>query len=288
MAYHFNADGNIPNTAIGLQASYDKTGKGFENNTLPVTLNGTEQYKLAGKNDFFRSRLTVGVDYYYLVQSNFASRASSKKWGFNVKTNFKRLPNIAISYKPFTTFRSYTDTLNVPQRPMLGSVWTGKVTYQIREHEKSLRFVILYNRSMTTMDSIKNGSSLLQASTIYSNKYLTASINVGKTKSTGTGITDTSMASNINFLSLSSTYILNKTFSVSGGQDFGTAPFGFCRYSANGGVVCHFRKKPFITRVNIRYNTFKLTENEPWKRLYSGNLEFIYRFKTKMEKKINF
>jgi len=286
MAYDLNVTGNIPNTKIRLEGSFDQTGKDFQNNTLPVTLSGTEQYKLAGKDDFFRSFLTVGIEYDYLVQSNFASQSSSAKWGFDVKTNSKRYPNVAVSYKPFTTFRSYTDTLAIPQRPLLGSVWTGKATWQIKRKGKSLRFLALYNKSMTTMDTTKYGSNLMQFSTIYTDKVLTSSVSIGYSEITGT--TNTSIPTSPNdmtFLSLSAGYVLSKKLSITGGQDFGVAGFGFCKYGINGGVMYRPEKAPVTIRLNLRFTTYELNAGESWQQLYGGNIDVLYKFKMKNKKK---
>jgi hypothetical protein len=286
MAYDLNANGNIPNTAISLEGSYNKTGKNFENNTLPVTLSGTEQYRLAGKNDFFRSLVTLGIDYNYLIQSNFSSKSSSTKWGFDVRTNFKRYPNVALSYKPFTTFRSYTDTLSVPQRPLLGSVWTAKATWQIKKQGRSLRFLALYNKSITTMDTARYGNRVMQFSTIYTDKVLSGSVTAGYSQMTGPAVaTTTSGPADMLFLSLGASYMLSKKLSVTGGQDFGIAGFGFCKYGINGGFMYRPEKMPVTFRVNLRGTTYELNAAEKWKQLYGGNIDVLYKFKLKNDKK---
>lgn len=282
MAYHFTTEGNIPNTAINLEAEYNKTGKKFENNTLPISLSGTEQYRLSGRNDFFKSYVTAGITYNYFFQQNFSTSGSNKKWGFDVKTNFKRYPNIALSYKPFTTFQSIADTMNIPQRPLFGSVATGKATYNIKKNSRSIRFTILYNQNVTTVDTTKYGSTLMQGAVIYANKRMMNSVTIGRMDVLGTNIAAAStMPAKSSFLSLAANYALNKKFSVAGGQDFGVASFGFCRYVATGGVVCRFVKVPITARANMRFNTYELSEGAAWKQLYSGNIDLSYRFKVK-------
>ncbi len=285
MAYHFNVDANIPKTAISLEGAYDKTGKGFENSTLPVLLTGTEQYRLAGRNDFFHSFVTAGVEYNYLIQNNFSSKGSNTKWGFDAKTNFKRYPNIALSYKPFTTFRSYTDTLNIPQKPLFGSVWTGKVTYQFKKHQRSYRFAFLYNKCLTVFDTLKYGSKLMQVSGMYAHRELTTTLIIGNSEITGTNNTVKQTAPNkMSFLTINAGYSFSKALTVTGGQDFGVASFGFCKYSMNWGVMYRFKKPEFIIRTNLRYSTFELNEGEKWTNLYSGNIDLTYRFKMKNNK----
>ncbi len=288
IAYNLHGEGNIPRTAVSIQAMYDKTGKAFENNTLPVNMSGTEQFTLTGQNDFFHSRLTAKVEYDRLTQANFATKGTNTKWGFDVNTSFRRYPNVGISYKPFTTFRSFTDTLNIPQRTMFGSVWTGRVTYQIKKHGRSVRFLLLYNNSSTAMDSSNYGSSLMQASTIYTDKRIAASVSVGRTQMMGATIVTTlnpvTTPNKMSFLSMTGNYALTKQWGINAGQDFGVADFGLCRYSVNGGFICKPDKIPVTVRMNLRFSRYQLTSGEAWKQLYSGTIDVLYRFKMKKEK----
>ncbi len=286
-AYAINVAGNIPNTYVTVEGNYSKAGTGFQNNTLPISPAGTEQYKITVTNEFFRSFLTAGIDYNYMRQNNFASTGGNRQWGFNVQTHTRRYPSLGISYKPFSTFRSYTDTLSIPQHPLIGSIWTGKATYQLkRAGGKSFRFMFLYSKNTSSMDTVSYGSTLLQLTCMYTIKQLMLSVTGGQMKLSGTN-TDSlaTMPNNTKFMSLTGSYSLSKQFNISGGQDFGFADFGFCRYALNGGIVYRFMKIPVITRINLRYNTYELDHTQPWKNLYSGNIDLTWQFKSKMQTK---
>ena len=281
IAYHFNTEVNIPHTSVGIAAAYDKTGKGFENSTLPMSLNGTEQYKLECKNDFFKSFLTVGIEYDRLVQTNLNATGTNTKWGFDVRTNSKRYPSVAFSYKPFATFRSFADTLNIPQRPLIGSVWTGKSTYQVKKtgrSQRSLSFSIIYNKCLAAMDTSSYGSTLLQASCSYSSKKFTHVASVGSMEMSGTNISSLSPSST-KFLTYSTAYPLSKQLNVNVGQDLGISDFGFCKYGTNLGVMCRIQKIPVSLNVKFRYNTYQLSEGSAWKNIYSGAIDINYMFK---------
>ncbi len=284
LAYNLHAEGSIPHTNLSLESSYDRTGRYFENNTLPVSFRGTEQFRIAAKNEFFKSLVIAGVDYNRMAQANFSGGGSITRWGFDVKTNFKRYPNLALSYKPFTSIHSYTDTLNIPQRQLLGSVLTGKATYQIRQHEQSWRFMLLYNSCRTVMDTTRYGSSLLQAMVIYSDKTMTITGTVGQSAVTGMADSVMTMPASTTFFNLSVSYNLSKKFTLSGTQDFGVAFFGLCRYAAGIGGMYRMEKIPLILRLNTRYNTYALNKGTSWKEIYSCNLDVAYRFKLKNEK----
>ena len=289
MAYHVEVDGNIANTGVSVIGSYDNTGKGFVNNTLPASLSGTEQYKIAGKSNLFKSLITIGIEYNYLVQNNYASKSSNTKWGVEGKINFKKIPTFSYSYKPFTTFQSYNDTLNIPQRLLFGSVTNAKSTYRIRMHEKSINFSLIYNKSVTTMDTGTYGSEMMQFSTIYSDKIWNGTANIGFIHLTGSNsLTVQTQPDNTKFLSLSGDYKFNKMVSISGGQDFGLATFGFCKYSVNSRVTYRPEKSQMTFRLNFRYTTYQINQGDPWKQIFSGKIDMLYRFKVKSMKNNNF
>ena len=89
------------------------------------------------------------------------------------------------------------------------------------------------------------------------------------------------------FASISANYMLNSHVALSGGQELGFANFGFCRYAANGGVQYRFNKLPLMLHVNLRYNDYELNSEDGWKRLYSGNIEMTWQFKTTVQRKNN-
>jgi len=282
-AYTFNVEGNIPTTNISLFGNYSKAGNGFENNSLPISPAGTEQYKLGGRGDFFRSFLTLGLEYDYLAQTSFAMTGGNKKWGFDIKTNSKRYPSVAFSYKPFSTFRSFTDTLSIPQRPILGAVWTGRASYQIKKHNQSLRFMILYNKSTSSMDTVKYGSDLLQFTTMYTDKKWMASLNTGYMQLSGSDVTTTTNPmGKTTFVNVNGSYLLSKALSINVGQDIGIAVFGFCKYGCTAGCMYRFIKMPLTARLNLRYMNYELNEVDGWKQLYMGSIDLTWRFKAKM------
>lgn len=286
LAYHLNIDGTIPNSTISLQGTYDKTGKSFENSTLPISMSGTSHYRLVGRSDFFKSFLTAGIEYNLMKQSNFYSEGTNSKWGFDIKTNTKRYPSISLSYKPFTSFRSYVDTLSIPQKPLLGSVWTGKASYSLKRQNKSWRFLVLYNETRTVFDTSNYSSKLIQASCFYGGKKVTNVASVGRTEMGGATLVSV-LPTSTTFFSLGSTYTLSNGLAISFGQEIGFANFGLCRYSPNSGLQYRFRKLPFTTRLSIRYNTYKMNEVSGWKQLFGGNIDVLYRFKSKMGKRAN-
>lgn len=283
-AWHIDIDGNIPYTNISVITSYDNVGLGFKNSTLPIIPSGTEEYKAALKNTFFRNYLTAGVEFDHFIQNNFSYKGMNNKWGFDVQTHSKKYPNIVLSYKPFTTFTSYADTLNIPERPMIGAVWTGRGSYNLRSHDgKTLNFSMLYNKSSSDIDTTRYDNNLMQLMCMYMNgeNMLSVSLSNITQSSVNTGLVVTAPA-NMDLLSLMGNISMNRQISINGGQDIGVARFGLCKYSVNGGIRYRFDKMPIDIRANVRYTTYELNADQSWQTLYSGYMEVTWRFKTKL------
>ncbi len=282
-AYTFSTTGKIPNSSAELEAAYEKTGINFQNNTLPVSTNGTEKLTIAWKEDFFHSFLAAGVEYDYLLQSNFATTGANTKWGFDLKTKSKKYPSLSVSYKPFTTFRSNSDTFSIPQHPLLGSVFTGKASYQIKRPGRSIRFTFIYNKSVSHQDTVNYGTTLLQLNCTYTRGKWMLGANIGSTQVNGTTLDTTGPQppNKTKFLSLTGSYAFTKQFNVNAGQEFGIANFGFCRYAFTGGCMYTSKRLPLTTRINLRYNTYQSVQYGAWSNLYSGTLDLLWQIKKK-------
>jgi hypothetical protein len=282
-AYNVKLEGNLPANNINLEAAYEHAGKSFENNTLPVLLSGTQRLRATGQGDLFHNFLTVGVEYNYLIQNSFSSTGNNTKWGFNLATHSKRYPSVSLSYKPFSTFRSFNDTLSIEQKPILGEVWTGKVNYQIKKRDRAIRFTLLYNRNTSTMDTVKYGSTLVQFNTIYSYKATMLSLSLGSSK-INTDFIETAYPAfnNSKFANVSASGTVAPGLTLTGGTDLALANATISRYGAFVGSGYTFKKLPVMIRANFRYTNYRLTEAIGWKQLYTGGIELAWRFKAKL------
>jgi hypothetical protein len=286
MAYHMGIEGAIPNSYLKLGGDYEYSGRLFENNTLPFSLAGTEQYKLTAKNEFFHSRLSIGIQYNKLIQNNLHTLASNTKWGFDVKTSFRKYPNIGLSYKPFTTFQLPNDTMAIPQRPMFGSVWSARSTYQIKSGDASWRFMVMYNKCTTAIDTSFYGNSTTQSSIMYTGGKYSGSMGLGYTNISGnsnsTSITQ-GPSGQSNFVNLNGTYKHSASLFFTAGGDLGISKFGLNRRSVQASVSVKPLKRPFMFRIVARSNTYRLTEQALWRSVYGGNFEFSYRFSARIK-----
>lgn len=285
IAWHLNAEGMIPKTMINVQAGYEHGGKDFQNNTLPVNIKGTDRLRLAAKGDFFRSFLTLGVEFNHIRQQSFASEGNNNRWGFEISTHSKRYPSLALSYKPYTTFRSYTDTLAIPQRPLVGAVWTGRASYTLkRQGGRSWRLNAVYNKSTAEIDTSNFGSDMVQVNVIYTTRKWMMMAMAGNTdQQSNVTYADVPAHMRTTFLALSGSYLCGARLSLNAGLDLGVASFGLSRYGGNGGMQYRLKQTPLAVRTMVRYTPYRLSAAGDWNKCLSGSLELSWQFKMKLK-----
>jgi hypothetical protein len=66
LAWHLNAEVQVPKTPLTGFGSYEHGGKEFQNSTLPVTISGADLYKAGVKGVFFHSFISAGVEFNHM------------------------------------------------------------------------------------------------------------------------------------------------------------------------------------------------------------------------------
>ncbi|PZF74795.1 hypothetical protein DN068_00945 [Taibaiella soli] len=277
-----NFDLMIPYTTTQLQGEWEHAGRAFENSTLPYSKAGTDRYTVATTTDLFHSFLTVGLQFNYMEQNNFGNTAYSNKWGFDIATHSKRFPSLQLSYKPFSTFRAYSDTLNVPQRPMTGEVWTGRASYQFKKNKISHRFSVVYNQNSSNMDTIRYASKMVQATYILTLKQDSYTASSGWSQMP---VTDTATGKSFDlstwFMSIGGGRAITSQLSVNLAEEIAIAGFGLQRMSTTAGLQYRFVKWPIMLRLQARYTNYRLTVQSPRTNLYAGQIGMGWQFKLK-------
>lgn len=282
-AYNLKIEAMIPETSVELEGGYEHAGTAFENNTLPVLMAGTDRFLVKAKNDFFRGFLSLGTEYNYLIQRSFYSKGNNSKWGFDIATHSKRYPSVALSYKPFSTFRSFNDTLNIAQKPISGEVWTGKASYQIKRLDKAVRFNLIYNHNSSTNDTVQYKSSTTQFSTILSKKTTMLLFNIGHSNiDAGSYETAYPIYNNSWFTSVSLSGMVSENVQLTGGVDATKAGPGISKYGCFVSSGYAFKKLPLTVRGNFRYNNFRMAESTNRQQLVFGGIELSWRIKEKI------
>jgi len=285
LAWNLNIEGPIPNTPIAITAGYEHGGKEFQNSTLPINISGTDRYRAGAEAELFKGFLRAGVEFNLMEQASFSSKGNNNRWGFELSTHSKRYPSLAISYKPFASFRTFDDTLNVPQRPLIGAVWTGKGTYQIKKKAHSWRFNIIYNQSSSLlMDTFSYRSTMMQAGCLYLDRIWSVQAFAGKTLSSSTGQELNPIHQDVSFLNLQGSRLISERLTATGGTEVGVAAFGFTRFGFNMGTFYRHKAWPVGIRAYYRYSAYKLLDESPWKPIHMGGVELLFDIRAKLGK----
>lgn len=284
LAYSISLDGDIPKTTVSIATAYEHVGREFENNTLPFTAKGTDRIRIGAKSSFFKNILHLGIEYNYLLQHNITSTFRNARWGFDFKTKSKRYPTISISYKPFSTYRSYTDTMLIPQRPLFGNVWTCKANYQYKKDNQIYKILLLFNKSNSSLDTTQISNELFQLSFFYLNKSSMTNLSISKINFNST--TPTSIPSwhyqNSYMISMGENYTWKKNIQTNVGLDLGVSKYGISSMGGNVGITYRAPKSSMIYRLNTRYMHFKLQETTNWQNVFRGTLDIIWQFRYKL------
>lgn len=281
---------NLTWLPVSFKGEWEHVGKDFQNSALPYIRSATERYTFAGKADVFRSFVSVGLQYNFLKQETFSSTGYNTRWGFDLKTSFKRYPNLLVSYKPFSTFRSYNDTFSVPQRPLSGEVWIIKGSYQIKRTSVSHRFTLMFNQNSTsTVDTQQYSSKTLQLGYIYFSKTNAINLNIGWMQLPQTGRTigtaDEYTPSGSGFVNASVSRMVAKELNVLLGQDLGFSALGLQRTATTIGVSYSLKKLPLQLRAQARYSHIKAEDSGEQVDLWQGQTGITWRFHAKMKSK---
>jgi hypothetical protein len=281
-----SVDYALPRIPVNVNGTWEHLGNAFENNTLPYIRSGTERYTLGVSADLFRSFLSLKVDYHYLTQENFSATSYNRKWGFDVRTHSRRYPGVSLSYKPFSTFRSLADTLQIQQRPVRGEVWTARSSYQIRRRKQIHRFTVLYNKNSSTADTVSYTMSMTQLGYLYTCKDLNLTLSLSKMDvpgnfADGNGIVSSYMTT------VACSKMVGKYLNVTVSPDLAFCAWGVQRQSGTLGLSFTVPNKPIQIRSAFRYSKYRLNEADVPIELYAGNLGLNWQFMLEKKTKIS-
>src|SRR5690606_37690693 len=158
--------------------------------------------------------------------------------------------------KPFSTFRSYDDTLAIAQRPMVGSVSIGRLSYQLKDGGIHHRLMLTYNSNSSIQEEIQYKSTTVQFTYMLTNMNDMLSVTVGWMKQPqflpGTSTDLSSYLANTSY-----SRRLNKKLNVTTGGDIAIASFGLQRLGVTGGMIYSLQNKPLTLRLLGRYCGFR-------------------------------
>ncbi len=272
---------DMPRIAANLTGEWEHVGRNFENNAMPYMRAAIERYALTGKKMLLKSMLTAGVQLNYIQQQNFANTAYSVRWGFDAQTRWKQYPSLYLSYKPFTTFRRYDDTLTTQQRPLTGEVWLARSSYQIKRGATQHRFMVSYNRNNSSVDTMQYLSESVQTMYMYTTLKYTLSGSLGWIKQPMFSLTDDLYYTQAYMVGISMNMTLSPVHTINAGQDVSVAAYGIQRYSISAGTSYAVKRISTKIFIQARYSMLKATEIALRQRLWNGQIGLNWQIKTK-------
>lgn len=287
LAWNIGSDGQIKGTNLSYELSYEQVGKDFTNNTLPINMAGTERLKVGAKNSCFKNFLHLGLEWNHMIQHNLNGMSRLNRWGFEVKTVSKQYPNLSLSYKPFATIRTLSDTLLTPQRPIVGGLWLAKATYQYKKQGHVWRFLFLLSQASSKMDTVSYNNNLIQGNISYMTKKYQYQLSIGQmqAKSNANEFIPAWYRSRSWMLNLSTQQSLTKTLQVQGGLDMLTAASQVYNLGGNAGFMYQFQKTPLRFRCSFRYNRYQIPESPNWNHRIGSIIDLTWQFKYKVYEK---
>lgn len=281
-AVDLSADLFVPNSTYKAEIHFESTGQDFENKTMPINLKGSQRISVANSIDVLKSFLSVGVNFNYLAQQQFNQLGRNIKYGVDIATHSHQYPNLSFSYKPYSTFRSFSDTFLTSQRPLFGSVLSTSIKYQFKKERNRWLFSINWNQCKTVADSQMIQNTVVQGMVNYSKNSLSTILIVGLNEQHG--LNENLAAGNMRFAQLLFNYKLGKGTRISLGQEVGWTFFGFSKFGTSISGSYQSRRAPIVAVLSLRSNYFKVQESETGKRLFGANADVTYIIKRKTER----
>lgn len=235
-----------------VKAEWEHMGKEFENNSMPYTGAGTDRYSLSTQGSFLKSFLIAGVQFNYLKQESLVTTGYNVRWGIDIRTNSKQYPTIYLSYKPFSTFRRYDDTLAIPQRPITGAVSIARGSYQWKRQNSIMhRLMVTYNQNSSDMDTVAYKAQTAQASYYLFSRDMSISATLGWMRQPSL-IKGQSQATY--FLNSNVSKSLNTSVRVNAGVDFAIGTQHIQRLGGIAGIDWRLKNKPIVIHTQVRYS----------------------------------
>lgn len=282
LAWRFDLGGRIQGAGLEYRGEYEKVGQEFENHTLFMSYRGLERFRAALSGQWFGQFLSWEVDYHHLIQQQFSSTGNLSKWGFSLSTASRRYPRFSLSYKPFTTYRSFADTSRIPLAPILGSVWSGQMSYQWKRQGDDWRFHSLYHRHRSLSDTLYTGGDMAQVQLHYSRRGGLWGLMLGASQMTMLGSGSVPLYGRQRLVQGSGHYQWDRRWQLQLSQELGFRDFGFSRYCLGVGVGYHFSRFPLALRGAFRYQRFRWSSSTSWRSLTSGTLTVQWSFRMKL------
>jgi hypothetical protein len=156
MAFNFGTS-IFPVKTVEIKSNWKWVGPGYRSLAAPYTRTNYDEKELAIKWKLFKNRLNLS-GFYKTNKSdplNFQEGSYTMSgYGFNMKTNFKKLPNVFMSYSPFEQGNNSPDTVFRSNNKF--SLLTGGINYRFANKKYTLLTNAIFSRSHTEFIQLEN------------------------------------------------------------------------------------------------------------------------------------
>lgn len=179
-AYFIQSGGKIWQDKIVLQAKYESIGKDFINETNVFNIKNIATLTTNAQFSLMRDFIKGNISYTLLQQQQHNQTGQNKKWGFELRTESKRFPKVLVAYKPFTTFKTISDSFALQPVNLFGNIKMLRLDYQYRYKKHMLKLVLNGQVQQNILDTIQYLNKNWNVSMHYQNSSHATYINIGR------------------------------------------------------------------------------------------------------------
>jgi hypothetical protein len=139
-----------------------------------------------------------------------------------------------------------------------------------------------YTHSASIADTLRYAHEVKQLSILYSNKIWFSNLSMGTTSSLVDGPNPITQQQATRFVMAAAEKQMSKFLRFGMGFDVAYALYGLSRYGMTAQLSYSFKTIPFSIRMQARNANYHLTAEAPWKNLWSGGVDIIWKLKMKI------
>lgn len=176
-SFNVKAEYVLKTPSVLLGIDYEQIGGEFKNEVQDFLIKSSKLYKAYVATFFLKKKIKLNLSYNYLASDRSNSSLANQKLGVELATKFKSYPNISMSYKPYTTFRSLTDTFQIGQQQLVGSTTATRISYILKQQHHHYTISLNYTRNENKFDTILYDNNVKYLNIQYKNSLKSYSVN---------------------------------------------------------------------------------------------------------------
>lgn len=253
---------------ITLGGMFEHIGRSFNNNILYYNMRGVQTYNAQLSSFWLKDQVKIDLSYHVLSNIRSYGSGNNKRYGFDVQTLSKRFPKIRISYKPYTSFNTISDTVTNFSYTLMGNVFLTRLDYKYKRKKMILNTGLHYNRSNSLLDTVSYSSDVLTLHTSLIYDRLFANLTIGRSYINSNIINaDQLLMNNNTFSMIQLSYPVLPLLTIGGGINLGWNEGTMTKYGGKITVRVTHKKTRASLFVNTYYTQYNIANN--WEQIYN-------------------